>query len=537
MMRARRSGYACRAKAANCACVSQWSSTAFQLSSTYDCLGVRQTKYANNHEGEYRPLRPKEIAADTLLDLPLVCRTGRGGETVAISESGLEDYAAAYLVRRSDRKPGVELRLTPRVDDPRIAVDAPVPVHGLVTPWRTMMIVDRPEHMIGNSLVDDLALPSRIGPADWVEPGKAAWGWWSGQLAPSVADPGHNDETYKRYIDFAGRFGLRYMLIDHGWAWRGGASLDSATLADITRTADGVNLPELIAYARARGVRIWLWVNWRALEPRMDEALALYQRLGVAGVKADFLYRQDQEMVSFYHRLLRTAARHRLLVNIHAAFVPRGLARTYPNYVSQEGVLSLEYNRWSRRATAQHDVALAYTRAAIGPMDYTPGGFRNVTPADFRPRKTAPQVMTTRAHQLALFVTYPSPVTVLADAPAAYEDADRRPVPGAEFLKLVPTRWDETRGIAGEWNRWIVVARRSDATWYIGVINGTDARTVTIPLNFLGGGKWRVRAWTDGNTPSEVERRSGDVDADGRLGVSLKSTGGATLIFDRLAAR
>jgi alpha-glucosidase len=198
--------------------------------------------------------------------------------------------------------------------------------------------------------------PSRIRDAGWVAPGKAAWGWWSGLIAHGVGHPGHNDATYRHYIDFAGAFGLPYYLVDRGWAWRGDGD---DPVADITRTADGVNMPALIAYARARRVRLWLWVNWSALDGWMEEILSLYQRMGIAGIKVDYLYRQDQATVAFYHRLLASAARHRLMVDIHAAFVPRGLDRTYPNFVTQEGVMGVEYNRWSRRDTARSHVELA----------------------------------------------------------------------------------------------------------------------------------------------------------------------------------
>ena len=389
-------------------------------------------------------------------------------------------------------------------------------------------MVDRPERMIANTLVDDLAAPSRIGDARWIAPGKAAWGWWSGLLAPGLAHPGHSDATYRYYIDFAQRFGLPYLMIDRGWAHRPDGP-DSP--ADITRDAKDVDIPGLVRYAAARHVRLWLWVNWKALDGRMEQVLSLYERLGIAGIKADYIYRQDQEAVAFYHRLLAAAARHHLLVDLHASFVPRGLDRTYPNFLTEEGVMGAEYNKWSRKVTAGYDVRLAYTRAAIGPMDYTPGGFRNVTPAAFIPRHHAPLVMTTRAHQLAQFIVYPSPFEMLADAPSAYEDEKGRPVPGAGFLKIVPPRWDETRGVAGAFGRWIAVARRRGGRWYVGLLTDEQGRTVTILLSFLGAGQWRVGAWLDGAAPAAVDRRQGEVTARQRLGVPLHANGGAALVF------
>ena len=504
--------------------------TGFAFPANYACLGVHQKELANSHEGEYAPVAARDLRADGYYDLPLVCRTGRGGETVAIAESGIENYAAAYLVALPDHHPGAAIRLTPHPDDPAVAVKAPMTGSGVASPWRVVMIADRPEALVGSTLVDDLAAPSRIGDAGWIAPGKAVWGWWSGLIARGVANPGHNDATYRHYIDFASRFGLPYYLIDRGWAWRGDGD---DPIADITRTADGVNMSALIRYARDRHVRLWLWLNWKALDGRMEEALSLYQRMGVAGIKVDYLYRQDQQMVAFYHRLLASAARHRLMVDIHASFVPRGLRRTYPNFLTEEGVMGVEYNRWSRRDTAKAHVELAYTRAALGPMDYAPGAFRNVSPEEFVARNKAPEVMTTRAHQLALFVVFPSPLAVLADAPAAYGDARGGTAPGAAFVRLVPTAWDETRGIAGEFGRTVAIARRKGRRWYVGVLTDGQARRVALPLDFLSAGQWRVASWCDGDRPDRMATRTGDITAGrGHLIVPMAANGGAALVLE-----
>jgi len=492
------------------------------------CLGVRHAKFFNSHEGDYRPVRLHALKHDDLYDLPLTCATGRAGETYALTESNIENYAAAYLTGTAsgDR---VAVRLTPRPDDDRLAVVLPAR-QPITTPWRVVMIADRPERLVENRMVQRLAAPSRIADTTWIRPGKAAWGWWSGLLAPDVPDAGHNMATYRRYIDFAGRMGLRYYVIDQGWASKPSGS---GQPADVLNPAAGIDVPELVAYARQRGVRIWLWTDWKSLDGRLDAVLARWQGWGVVGMKVDFIYRQDQAVVGFYHRLLSTAARHRILVNIHAAFVPRGLETTYPNFLTQEGAMGNEYNRWSRKVTAGYDVRAAYTRATIGPMDYTPGGFRNVTPAAFSPKAPAPEVMTTRAHQLALFVLYPSPLTSLADAPVAYRSADGRWAPGVAFIRQVPTTWDETRGIAGAMGEWIAVARRKGDRWYVGAITDSTARTVTLPLAFLKDGRWRVRAWLDGDTPRAIDDRMGEVAATTRLGVPLAANGGAALVFER----
>ena len=505
-------------------------STRFAFTRDYACTGLNLGKYANSHEGEFDPIDARHIRPHDLYDAPLVCRTGEGATTFAVTESDLERYAGAYFSGRSDGGLGVEVNLAPSPTDPKLAVSTPMTPAGVPTPWRVVMLADQPERLVESNLVDDLAAPSRIADTGWIKPGKAAWDWWSGPLAPSLAHPGHDDATYKLFIDFAGRAHLPYMLIDEGWAKGAGGAGYVRPDSDITRTAAGVHLPQLVAYARARGVGLWLWVNWRALDRQMDAALPLYERLGVKGIKVDFMDRQDQGMVAFYHRLLAAAARHHLMVDLHGAYTPRGLERTWPNFVTQEGVMGAEYNKWSARITATHNVSLAYTRGLLGPMDYTPGGFRNVTPAEFTARNAGPLVQTTRAQQLAMYVVYTSPFACLADAPVAYEGADGRGAPGLDFLRAVPTSWDETRGLAGEFGRWIAVARRSGAAWWVGVMNDETGRTVSVPLAFLPAGRWRVERWSDGAAPADLRVTSQVVEGGrGALDLPLAPSGGAAL--------
>ncbi len=501
--------------------------TSLRFPRDYQCLAVSHTKYLNSHEGDYAPVSASALRPGILYDLPLSCRTGRGGEAIALTESDVENYPGGYLVRSKGL--GVDLRLTPLPARDHLAAVLPAGGPTLRTPWRVIMIADRPETLIENQLVQQLASPSRIGDGSWIRPGKAAWAWWSGIKAAGVPNAGFNNPTYRHYVDFAGRFGLPYFVIDWGWAARPGG--DKA-LADVTRFRPGVDIPALARYAAPRGVRLWLWTNWEAIGPDMDRVFALYHAWGVAGIKVDYVYRQDQVAIAYYHRLLAAAARHQLMVNIHGAPVPRGLERTYPNLLTQEGVMGAEYNKWSRKVTAGANVRLAYSRATIGPMDYTPGGFRNVTPAQFKAGQVLPLVMTTRAQQLAMFVVYPSPLQSLADAPRAYLDDSGAPRPGAGFLRLVPASWDETHGVAGDWGRWIAVARRSGKRWFVGVMNDEQPRMVSLPLAFLTNGRWRLRALVDGATPTAVKAHGGVVRAGTSLQVPVAAGGGAVVVLE-----
>jgi alpha-glucosidase len=279
---------------------------------------------------------------------------------------------------------------------------------------------------------------------------------------------------------------------------------------------------QLVKYARDRNVGLLLWVQWKLLDRQLDAALAQYEKWGIKGIKVDFMDRNDQQMVDYYHRVMAKAANHKLMVNMHGAYPPTGLIRTYPNYVTQEGVLGAEYNKWSKRVTASHNVTLAYTRNLLGPMDYTPGGFRNASPERFKISNSPPMVQTTRGQALAMFVVYDSPLQMVADSPDVYEKAD-----GFEFIKNVPTMWDETRFVAGEIAEYVVVARRKGTEWYVGALNNEQPRTIEVPLSFLSTGRYNLSSWEDGATPTALKKDSQKVSASNSLKMTLAGSGGA----------
>lgn len=500
----------------------------FHFPTDLDCWALQLGSFTTSYEGEYDRITSSRISANSIIGLPLVAKTRDEAVTFAISEADLNDYAGMYFTGLGGGY-GVASRLSPRRDDKSLAVRTAMKEDGFRTPWRVVMVADAPGKLIESTLIMNLNPPNAIGDASWVRPGKSAWDWWSGPLAENVKQAGMNNETMKHYIDFASEFGLEYMLIDAGWytpiAWGEKADLK----ADITKTVPEINLPELVQYARDRKVDVFVWLNWVPTRDQMDVAFPYYEKLGIKGVKVDFMDSDDQEMVAFFHRVLKTAAAHHLLVDLHGAYKPTGLARTYPNYITQEGVMGAEYNKWSVRVTATHNLTLPFTRMLLGPMDYTPGGFRNVARRDFKIRNTGPEVMTTRAQQLAMYVVYESPFACVSDAPQAY-----RKQPGAEFIKTVPSSWDETRVIAGDIGQYVVVARRHGQDWYIGAMTNEQGREIRVPLDFLSRNDYRMTLYADGLKPSDVVTiegtisggKSGDANT---LGLRLVSGGGSAI--------
>jgi len=253
----------------------------------------------------------------------------------------------------------------------------------------------------------------------------------------------------------------------------------------------------------------------------MDEVFPLFEKWGVAGVKIDFMNRDDQWMVNWYRRVVQKAAQHHLLIDFHGAYKPDGLRRTYPNLLTREGVMGAEYNKWSARITADHNVMLAFTRMLAGPMDYTPGGFRNVTPAEFVPRMTQPMVQITRAHTLALYAVFESAFQMVSDYPGAYKGRKE-----FDFIRAAPAVWDETSVVGGKPGDYISVARRHGREWFVGSITGSRAREVDLPLEFLGRGEFVAEIYSDGSGPSETVREEKRVSAGTLLHVKMAASGG-----------
>ncbi|HEU4592392.1 MAG TPA: glycoside hydrolase family 97 protein [Steroidobacteraceae bacterium] len=500
--------------------------TEFMFGSDHACHGFNLWRMDSSHEGEFDPVRAKYIREQTNYDLPLVCRTGKNA--FAIAEANLADYGGLYLGGQGSGMTGVQTRVSRRLDDKSLIARTEIGANGAGSPWRVIMLGDTLGKLIESNLIGNLN-PDPAFDTSWIKPGKTAWDWWSGPYLPPPARGATDMPTIQKYIDFAGKSGFEYMMIDEGWCLNSGHGGSAPADADVTRAKADIDMPALVAYAAKRKVRLWLWVQWSLLDRQMDAALAQYQKWGIAGIKVDFMDRNDQQMVDYYHRLMAKAAEHRLLVDMHGAYPPAGLNRTYPNYLTQEGVMGAEYNKWSRRVTATHNVSLAYTRMLLGPMDYTPGGFRNATPDSFQVVNSPPQVQTTRGQALGMFVVYESPFQMVADSPDVYENAA-----GFDFVKAVPTVWDETRFVAGDIDDFVVVARRKGRDWYLGAMGNEQPHEITLPLAFLGEGKFAARIYQDGATPTTLAESSLAVTKADSLTLKLAPSGGAAAQFKAL---
>ena len=476
------------------------------------------------HEVPFDSLKVSQLKAGQAYDVPVVCSVPAASTAYAITQANLAGYTGAALVA-GDGALRVRLSAPPKRPAPAFISEG-----GLTTAWRAVMIGNRAGDLIASQLVGNLN-PPPAGDFSWVRPGKAAWDWWSGPLAGMKPDM----DSYKRFIDFAAAAGLPYYLIDAGWASGPAGCCDANPATDITRPADGIDMPALVRYAAGKDVGLLLWAHWEHVAPRMDEVLDTYARWGIKGIKVDFMNRDDQDMVAFYQRIAQATAKRRLLLDLHGAYVPAGLQRSYPNFITQEGVMGAEWNKMADKITPRHNLMLPYTRMLAGPIDYTPGGFHNGTPASFKVREVNPETQSTRGQALAMYVVYDSPLQMVSDAPETYRGAA-----GFDFIQRVPTAWDETRFLSGTPGRDIVLARRQGSSWYLGAMTADDAaqgRVESVPLRFLPAGRYRATIWEDGATPNELRRVEREVNAKDVLPLRLAPAGGAVAVLELISAK
>jgi alpha-glucosidase len=450
--------------------------------------------YNTSHEHNVTTSPYNAIKTDTLIDMPATF-SWRDGSYVAITEAALRHYAGMSLMRKLEPTGKEELtcRLTPRPDGTKVV--RPLPMD---TPWRVALIGDRPGALLESNTLYCLNDPSVIPDTSWIKPGKVTFSWWNGNVYDGKpAEPILSLPMAKKYIDFCVRSGTPYHSViadetDTPWYHQSNKGVVPGPDTDVTKPRSDLDLEGIRRYAESKGVRLWTWVHQGALKGRVEEAFAAFEKLGWHGMMVDFFDHDDQETVEFAEEILQAAARHHILIHFHGVWKPTGWQRTYPNLMNHEGALNLEYLKWSDRCTPDHNLMMAFTRLVAGPMDYHLGGFRAVTRAKFKPIHIAPNVLGTRCHHLAMYVCYDNPTPMVADYPTAYEGQ-----PGFDFLKIVPTYWDETRVLVGEVGEVLVTARRKGRTWYIGGMSAKKKRSLALPLTFLGKGHYKAKVWKD----------------------------------------
>ena len=447
--------------------------------------------FTTSHEGRYEQRRVDAIPSDRLLGLPLLLELPRVG-WAAVLEANLTNYAGMYLARGKAPHSNLIARLAPRPDEPKVAVRATLPHE---SPWRVILIGAEARQLLESDTVLKLNAPSVIADTSWIKPGQTTFPWWNDFFEADVPfKMGLNTATAKYYIDFCAEYDVPYHTLDgvNDVAWYGGR-IAPYSGADITKGIDGLDLKEVIDYARQRGVRLRLWMHWEAAKQHMARAFPLYRAWGVEGVMIDFMDRDDQEMVNFQRELLQLAADNQLTVTLHGVAAPTGLERTFPNLLNSEAVRNLEYDKWDEDGvTPEHDVTVPFTRMLAGPIDYHQGTLRGVPLDRFEPRVAAPLVIGTPSRMLASYVVLQNHLPMMADYPSAY-----RSHPLTRVMAAVPATWDDTHALTARVGEEVVVARRSGNDWWIGAMTDRHAREVRIPLSFLQPGLYQAEIYQD----------------------------------------
>ena len=486
----------------------------------------KEDSFFSHNEREFIYLPLKDIAAASIASLPAVV-DAVDGIKLAICESDVEDYPGLWLRGNGSNSLSAVFPPYPLKEqlskDRDLKITSAADYIALTTgtrtfPWRLVEIAEKDADLITNQLVFLLARPSQVRDASWIKPGKVAWDWYNANNIYGVDfKSGVNTQTYKYYMDFASKYGVEYIILDEGWY----------KLGDLLAVVPQMNIEELVAYGKQKNVGIILWMVWKTLDDQFEAAFNQFEKWGVKGLKVDFMQRDDQPVINFYHKVCREAAKRKMLVDYHGAIRPATMTRTWPNLITTEGVRGLEQNKWSKYANPEHNVTLPFTRMLMGPMDYTPGAMVNSgRERNFAGVFDRPMSLGTRCHQLAMYVAYESPLQMLSDSPSHYL---REPeVMG--FLGPVPTVWDETKVLDARMGDYVIVARRRGREWYVGAMTDWTAREFEVDFSFLPGGRFQMESFEDGANAnrygSDYRRVKGQVSKTTKLKIRLVEGGG-----------
>jgi alpha-glucosidase len=487
-------------------------------------------RYHTSFEGIYKKEVLKEIP-DTMLTYAPVSVALPNGYKLAFSDANLFDYPGMFLQKTKNGLQGVfaPYPLKEEMTDgefPQLIVteraDYIAKINGTRSlPWRAVLVAKDDIELPVNDIIYSLSDSPAVGTDfSWVKPGKGTDEWITGINlfnVPFVA--GINTATYKYYIDFAKRFGFNQIMLDAGWS----------DYKDLFKINPAINMDELVMYAKQKGIKLMLWTLCSTLDKQLSSALVQFNKWGIQSIMTDFMDRDDQKTVNFYHRIAKACADYKIAVMFHGAFPPKGFNRTWPNAITQEGVLGAEWNIWSELATPEHNVALAYTRMLAGPLDYEPGLLLNAQKDQFRPIGKNPMSIGTRCHQLAMFVVYDSPLQIFSgNISQGYKEPAFM-----ELLGSIPTTWDDTKILQGKIGEYIVTARKKGNDWFIAGLNNSTTREISLSLNFLDSGNYIATSCIDGinahNYGSDYKISKQQINKNSLLPFKMAPGGGFTI--------
>lgn len=454
-------------------------------------------EYHTSFEEFYQLLPLKDVKKEMMGYSPvLVMPDNSNFPKIGITESDLEDYPGMFIGGTEDNSligihagyPAEE-RLV-EGEFPQMVVskraDFIAKTKGKRTyPWRVFIVAAQDKDLPSSDMVYRLASPSRLQNTDWIKPGNLTDEWITDVNLFNVPfRAGINTASYMYYIDFAKRFGFDRIMMDAGWSDNN----------DLFKVNPAISMDSILAHSRKQGVKLGMWTLARTLDKQLDSALDRFQQWGIDFIMTDFIDRDDQKAVNFHFKIAEAAAKRNIMVMFHGTFPAKGFDRTYPHAVAREGVMGSEYNMWGNKLTPEHDLILPFTRMLAGGFDYEPGLLNNATEKGTRPVVGVVTSPGTRAHQLAMFVVYDSPMQIFSGNPS---EAYLEPA-FMELLGSIPTLWDETIILDGKVGDYIITARRKGTDWYIAGMGDWQARDVKLKFDFLEQGQYKATICKDG---------------------------------------
>ena len=514
----------------------------FRFTTDYDMIipycDKRRDKYASSFESQYTFQKVSEMPYDDRFAFTPVLVDIEDKGWLLLMEADLISYPGIFITPMETkdglkgvfppaRKTQIETGSGSLMAGERKDVIASDLEGRYSFPWRIVGYAADDRQLPVNNMVYQLATPCKLADVSWIKPGQSTWDWWNGcRLYGVDFRSGNNTETYMYHIDFAAKYGIEYVMIDDGWY--------SFRDKDMLNPRADLNLPKLCEYAEEKGVKIILWAVGHTLVKDVDKICEHYAKMGVAGFKVDFFESQDQEVVKDLYTLAEATARHNMLIDMHGVYKPTGLSRTWPNVINYEGVFGLEQMKWTDKDKADmplNDVLIPYIRMAAGPMDYTPGAMINASKRDYRSIDHMAMSQGTRAHQLALYIVFDAPLSMLCDTPSNYLREDEC----TRFITSIPEVFDSSVVLDGKVGKSIVMGRQKDGVWYVGGITSWERRNCDLDCSFLGEGEWTAEIIKDGVNSDrhgfDYKKETVEVTSSSTLPFHMAPGGGFAIIF------